>query len=324
MSNPDMKGRVPIPLSAILPRCANFRNVTRAFGVIWILNALIQALSWLIVPNASANLIDAFQGAHHHAPAWLKPIIAGVIAIIHSISPPIFAAILAVIALALGVSLIIGRKVALFSKIGIAYCLVMWVLIEALGFPYAGGQTDPGVLIPYAIAFLFVLSTHPVSGSADAPVDRKLWNIASLSFGLLWAFDALLKWLPAFLFHFQSQITGVIPGQPAWVADWLHLVAAMITFIGPVVFASVVALIETVIAAGLLTRRLLWAVIPLGMAYSLAVWVTAEAFGGPYGLSGTGVRGNFLGNVVIYLIPFLFLYTDLVAKQGGLFSKSGS
>lgn len=321
MSNSDMKGGAPIPLSAIFPRCLNFRNLTRAFGIIWILNALIQAISWLLVPNASANLIDAFKGAHHHAPAWLKPFISEVIVIIHGISPPIFAAILVVIALALGVSLVTGRKVALFSKIGIAYCLVMWVLIEALGFPYVGGQTDPGVLIPYAISFLFVLSTHRDSGSGDASIDRSLWNIASLSFGILWAFDALLKWLPAFLFHFQSQITSVIPGQPAWVADWLQLVAALIAFIGPVLFATVVALIETVIAAGLLTRRLLWAVIPLGMVYSLSVWMTAEAFGGTYGLSGTGVRGNVLGNVLIYLIPFLFLYADLVAKQGGLFPK---
>lgn len=321
MSNSDMNASAPSRIPARLPRCLNFRNITRAFGIIWILNALIQAMSWLLVPNASANLIGAFQSAHHHAPAWLKPVLSGVIAIIHGIGPPLFAAILVVIALALGLSLVTGTKVALFSKIGIAYCLVMWVLIEALGFPYAGGQTDPGVLIPYAIAFLFVLGTHPPSGSADAPVDRNLWNVASLSFGVLWAFDALLKWLPAFLFHFQSQITGVIPGQPAWVADWLHLVAALIAFIGPVLFATVVALTETVIAAGLLTRRLLWAVIPLGMVYSLSVWVTAEAFGGPYGLSGTGVRGNVLGNVLIYLIPFLFLYADLVAEQGGFLPK---
>ncbi|MDE2346158.1 MAG: hypothetical protein KGL13_06795, partial [Gammaproteobacteria bacterium] len=49
-------------------------------------------------------------------------------------------------------------------------------------------------------------------------------------------------------------------------------------------------------------------VIPFGLAYSVLVWITAEAFGGTYSTAGTGVRGNVLGNVLIYLIPFLFLW----------------
>ncbi len=42
--------------------------------------------------------------------------------------------------------------------------------------------------------------------------------------------------------------------------------------------------------------------------YPPAIRTTAEAFGGPYSSAGTGVRGNVLGNVLIYLIPFVFLW----------------
>jgi hypothetical protein len=48
--------------------------------------------------------------------------------------------------------------------------------------------------------------------------------------------------------------------------------------------------------------------LPFAILYSLSVWVTAEAFGGPYTSAGTGVRGNVLGNVIIYLLPLLFLW----------------
>ena len=62
------------------------------------------------------------------------------------------------------------------------------------------------------------------------------------------------------------------------------------------------------IAVGLLSGRWLQIVLPFGILYSLAVWSTAEAFGGPYTLAGTGVRGNVIGNVVVYVIVFLFLW----------------
>jgi hypothetical protein len=42
--------------------------------------------------------------------------------------------------------------------------------------------------------------------------------------------------------------------------------------------------------------------------YSLAVWSTAERFGGPYTNAGTVVRGDVVGNVIIYVGIFLYLW----------------
>ena len=151
--------------------------------------------------------------------------------------------------------------------------------------------------------------------SSDLGPNLRLWTAASIAFGLLWLFDAVLKWLPAFLLHFTSQITSVIPGQPHWVAAWLTFVAEIVHAIGPIPVAIFVALAETAIAVGLLSGRWPRTVNGFGIAYSLLVWVTAEAFGGPYSTAGTGVRGNVLGNVLIYLIPFLFLWIG--NRRGG-------
>lgn len=283
-------------------RSEAFEVITALFGAVWLLNGAIAARTWLFAPHGSANLLAAFAGAEAKAPFWLKPVLAGVLGGIKAVGPETIAIVMVTIAALLGFSLLTRRALKGFAAFGVAYSLVLWVVLGALGFPYAGGQTDPGVFIPYAIGFLFVLGL-PQRGTPD----NRVWDTARLLFGVLWAFDAALKWLPAFLFHFTSQITSVIAGQPLWVADWLHFVASVIVAVGPVFVAVVVALVETAIAISLLANRGLRFMLPFAIAYSLAVWATAEAFGGPFTAAGTGVRGNVIGNAIIYLIPLFYL-----------------
>lgn len=296
-----------------------FESIIALFGLVWLLNAAVQARAWLFAPQgvAAANLLNTFADAQAKAPVWLKPLLAGVLHGVQTVGPATVAVVMVAIAAALGVSMVTRRALSVFAVVGVIYSLVCWVLLDALGFPYTNGQTDPGVFIPYAIAFLFVLSTRPTrlgERHRQEPAFDPLWESARLLFGLLWAFDATLKWLPAFLFHFTNQITSAIPGQPHWIADWLHFVVLAIVTVGPLFGAVVVALVETVIALSLLSGRGLSLILPFSIAYSLGVWATAEAFGGPYTATGTGVRGNVIGNVIIYLIPFLFLGVKLYAR----------
>ncbi len=294
------------------------RTLTRIFGLIWLINAAFQATAWLIVPAARANFLHALAKPAAKVPQWIRPLLLVALHGAQAAGPPIVAGCMVLIALLLGVSLLSGWKLALGASVGIVYSTVCWVFLNGFGFPYSGGQTDPGVFVAYAIAFLFVLSVAPALQSRSAEARKPcphLWHAASILFGLLWLFDAALKWLPAFLLHFTSQITAVIPGQPAWIAAWLGFVAALIHAVGPIPVAVLVGLSETVVALGLLSGKWLRLLIPFGMAYSLAVWATAEAFGGPYSMAGTGVRGNVLGNVLIYLIPFLFLWVGHVRSR---------
>jgi hypothetical protein len=291
------------------------RILTGVFGVVWLANAAFQAEAWLLVSSARANFLHALAKPATKVPAWIRPMLLGIDRGIQAVGPEWVAGFMVAIALGLGLALLMRVRVAAAARFGIAYSLICWVVLDGFGFPYRNGQTDPGVFIAYAIAFLFVLAVASVlqgGQGGQEPAQQAsaggLWRAARLSFGALWLFDAALKWLPAFLLHFRSQITSVIAGQPHWVAVWLGFIADAVTLVGPVLVAVLVGLVETLIAAGLLTGRWLRVIIPIGFAYSLSVWASAEAFGGPYTAAGTGVRGNVLGNVLIYLIPFVFLW----------------
>ena len=286
------------------------RVVTRAFGVAWLVNAAFQAEAWLAVPSAKANFLGALTKPIAQVPNGVQPLLLAVLHGVKTVGPGIVAGSMVATAVLIGLALLTRTMVAFASGFGIFYSLICWVVLDGFGFPYSNGQTDPGVFVAYAIAFLFVLAVAPIVRGRDdvGHPGGALWNFARIGFAALWLFDAALKWLPAFLFHFTSQITSVIAGQPHWVAVWLGFVAEVIAVIGPVVVAVLVGVAETAIGLSLLTGRSLRIVLPFGVVYSLAVWSTAEAFGGPYTTAGTGVRGNVLGNVLIYLIPLLFLW----------------
>ena len=295
-----------------------FSALISAFGLIWLLDAAFQAEAWLLAPSAETNLLHAFTKPVAQVPAWLKPPLLGVLHAVQALQPDVVAAVMVAIAVMLGLAMLGHVALDAAAGLGLFYSLVCWFVLNGIGFPYAHGQTDPGVFAAYAITFLFVLAAR--SSLREAAGDRRrgadvLWDCARLAFGVLWLFDAGLKWLPAFLLHFTGQITSVIPGQPHWIAIWLGFVATVVNATGPVVVAVLVATAETVIAVSLLTGRGLKIMLPFGALYALAVWSTAEAFGGPYTRAGTGVRGNVLGNVIIYVMPFLFLWVRLGERQ---------
>ncbi|MBW4093710.1 MAG: hypothetical protein HIU82_21835, partial [Proteobacteria bacterium] len=297
-------------VAGLTPAARNtLRHLVSLFGLIWLINAGFQASAWLWEPDhrGSAALLAVFTKAIKAAPGWLRPLLIGITSAVRGIGPHWVALGMVLIALLLGLALISRIGLVAACWLGIAYSLVCWVALCALGYPYAGGQTDPGVFPAYVIAFVFVLSIIPtISGPALVP-RVGLWTAGRLLFGLLWAFDAVLKWMPYFLNHFLDQLAPAAQGQPAWIAGYIGLIILVVKAVGPLLVAVVIALVETAIAVSLLTGRWLILSVPLGFLYALAVWTSAEGFGGPYSRAGTGVRGNVLGNVLIYAVVFLIM-----------------
>jgi nitrite reductase (NO-forming) len=122
-----------------------------------------------------------------------------------------------------------------------------------------------------------------------------------VAFGLIWAIDAALKWLPGFRATYMPTIMGIAQGQPGWLKPWFNL---WINLQHPraMFFAYLVAVVETLIAVALLfgfARKLTYA---SAIVFSLAIWSTAEGFGGPY-TSGA----SDIGTAVIYAVVFLSL-----------------
>ncbi len=111
--------------------------------------------------------------------------------------------------------------------------------------------------------------------------------VIRIAFGLVWAVDATFKWRPGFVhgqvlarqFAKHDQVTTPVIHQ--WIQLWSHLAAA-----SPPGFAIGTAVVETLIALGLLTGTFSNAVFVGSAIYSFGVWSAAEAFGLPWNRPG--------------------------------------
>jgi len=75
--------------------------------------------------------------------------------------------------------------------------------------------------------------------------------VLRVAFGIVWGIDAAFKWMPSFLNGLPDMIGSMISGQPAWIAGWLNFWLGIIN-IAPHAFAILIAVIESVLAIGLI------------------------------------------------------------------------
>jgi thiosulfate dehydrogenase [quinone] large subunit len=127
-------------------------------------------------------------------------------------------------------------------------------------------------------------------------------------FGLIWLVDAGLKWSPTFAGGFVEYVSDEKAGQPAAVKAWLDWWVTLLRH-QPHLFAHILAVAETVIAVGLIVGAFTNLICVGGAVLSVAIWSTAEGFGGPYAAGSTDV-----GTSIIYVVVFAAL---LISNAGG-------
>ncbi len=122
-----------------------------------------------------------------------------------------------------------------------------------------------------------------------------------IGFGCVWMIDAVFKWLPGFRSTYADIVAAGSQGQPGWLHPWFTFWVDWqrpnLTF-----FTYLVAMIETMIALGLLlgfARKLTYV---LALVFSLLVWGVAEGFGGPYASGSTDI-----GGAIMYAVLFAAL-----------------
>ena len=120
-----------------------------------------------------------------------------------------------------------------------------------------------------------------------------------ISFGIIWAIDAGLKWAPGFRSGYSDTITQAAKGQPGWLHPWFNFWAGPSH---PYFWAYLVAVIETLIAAALILGFARKVTYLSATVFSLLIWATAEGFGGPY-TSGS----SDIGTAIIYAVVFMGL-----------------
>jgi uncharacterized membrane protein YphA (DoxX/SURF4 family) len=288
------------------------------FGLIWLFN------TWFRIQDVHlSHFMETLNAQVAGQPVWIQLYLRGAIGLIEAIGrAPVGVAMLLLTAL-LALSLLTGLWTRFFAWVGIVYTLLMSSTVGGgFGGPYGPDATDPGTLIVYTVAFVFVLSARAwdelslssLFGTAPSMPERKStspgsepFKLGRVLFGLVWAVDAYLKWQPYFLTHVVQITAGGQQGQPAWIVAYIQLFIDLIQAVGPLAFGVLVAVSETLIALSLLTGRWLQFFVPFGILYSLGIWTTAEGFGGPYGLNSTGSHGDVLGAGIIYAYILLYL-----------------
>lgn len=121
-------------------------------------------------------------------------------------------------------------------------------------------------------------------------------------FGAIWAIDAIFKWQPAFSQGFSAMIASAAQDQPSWLNPWFHFWLHFLS-LNPHLFATITAIIESLIALALLFGLARRATYISGAVFSLLVWGVAEGFGGPYTIGSTDI-----GTAIMYAVVFFALY----------------
>jgi len=211
--------------------------------------------------------------------------------------------------LAIAVSLLSGRGVQAMGWAGVAYGLAVWILMEH-GGDFGQDATDPGVGLPYAIMFLFVVGADRLRRDKDAS-HNEILAFARVAFGLLWGYDAILKFQPYFLNHYLDYLTAAQKdvGATSWQGIYDQAWIAVSAAIGAKLVAVLVGAAEAVLAIGLISGRGLRVLGPIGIALSLVIWTTAEEWGGPYSAGAATMMPMVLfGTAIIYALTFGYVW----------------
>lgn len=211
--------------------------------------------------------------------------------------------------LAIAASLFAGRGVRPMGWAGVAYGLFVWLAVEH-GGDFGQDATDPGVGLPYIVMFLYVVGADRLRAEGSAARNEVL-ALARVVFGLLWAYDAVLKFQPYFLTHYLDYLTEAETntGAATWQGAYLQIWISVSQAIGPTVIATLVAIAEAAIALGLLSGRGLRIFGPIGIALSLGIFTTAERWGGPYSLgAASDMPMRLFGVAIIYVIALAYVW----------------
>jgi nitrite reductase (NO-forming) len=149
--------------------------------------------------------------------------------------------------------------------------------------------------------FTFGWNALPVEPAHRHPSVRLITTLR-VAFGLVWAIDAILKWLPGFRDGFGTMLDQASKAQPGWLRPMFDLWTGLSHW-EVTALATISATTETFLALALISGFARKSVYLLGACYSLVIWAMGEGFGAPYQSGSTDV-----GAAVIYAFVFSALF----------------
>lgn len=154
-----------------------------------------------------------------------------------------------------------------------------------------------------------------VEDGQDAPLTltarrRDLQRTFQLCLAVIWLLDAVLQIQP-FMFTpgkngFSGMIGGSALGTPGWIADTITWNASIVDH-HPVLTNTLFALIQFLIAFGIIWRRTCKVALGLSVAWAIGVWWFGEGLGGIFAGTGTPLGGG-PGAVLFYALLAVLLW----------------
>jgi len=164
------------------------------------------------------------------------------------------------------------------------------------------------------------MATNSGTTKVSEPGGFAQWRLNGIGllrivFGIVWGIDAWFKWQPDFINNFSTYLSGAQEGQPLfihhWIGFWINTVGT-----APTLFAYGTAVAETAIAIALIVGAFTNLTAVVGILLTIAIWSTAEGFGGPYGPGSTDI-----GGAIIYPLVFAGLFLSSAGLYYGVDRK---
>jgi nitrite reductase (NO-forming) len=140
--------------------------VRTAFGLVWTIDAYLK---WQ--PEFQYHYLDYITGIVQGQPGWLMPWFNFWVGLIQ-LSPRFFAVATATIESLIAIGLLFGLLRKPVYILGILFALLIWMIPEGFGGPYASGSTDVGAGLIYVFLFVALIVMQYVLGRSPYSVDN--------------------------------------------------------------------------------------------------------------------------------------------------------
>jgi hypothetical protein len=275
------------------------RDLQVALGVLWVIDAALQAQSFMFTSGfATQGIAAAGEGQPGFVSIpvhWVSTVIAA--------HPVAWNLPFVGVQLLLGVGLLVPRTARLALAASIAWALGVWYFGEGLSGLASGHASAingaPGSALLYAL--LAAAAWPHREGSREG---LAVW--LPYAWAVVWVAAAIFQALPGQNSGsaVASALTGGANGAPAWLASLENSAGALAAHNGALVVTLLVAL-EAFIGIGALLRATMLPAVTIGLALTLVFWVLGQDLGALY--SGQATDPNTGPVLALMALPLLAL-----------------
>ncbi|MGH3630253.1 MAG: hypothetical protein ACRDRL_22775, partial [Sciscionella sp.] len=268
---------------------------------VWLLDAALRYQPFMFTRAFATDILAPTAQGNPQVIAGPISLAAGVIADHVVLSNAAFATV----QLLLGLGLLWRRSVKLALTVSIPWSLAVWWLGEGLGGVLSGSANPltgaPGAVILYALAAILLWPTpNPPREQPTTSSVATRSPLGGITARLLW----VLLWGSLAYFALQpgnraataphQVISGLVDGEPGWLASLDHLIAHLLAGRG-LVFSVVFAVLLVIIALGIWAPPVLTrGVLVLAILVATAIWVIGQNLGGVFTGQGTDPNSGLL------------------------------